>query len=134
MDGFWRHPALPIGAVLLVLGLGNWFASRGKLQEYERRAHAPDEIAATASLEGFKRLTARTSTSVLDRLQRRFGEYGVVDAKRDLYTVGESGGRLIAAVGLLLIGFGLLQRWRERRLARTLSRPPLAPPTAPMGA
>ena len=134
MYGFWRHPALPIGVVLLVLGLGNWVASRSKLVEYERRAHAPDPIAATASLEGFKRLTPRTSTTLLDRLQRRFGDYGATDAKRDFYTVVQSGGRFIAVIGLLLIGLGLLQRWRERRLGHATPRPPFAPPTPTTGA
>lgn len=127
MQGFWRHPALPVGIVLLVLGLGNWMASRSKVLEYERRGRAAEPAERAGSLEGFKRLTPRTNATLLERLHRRLGDYGVADAKRDFYTVMQSGGRLISVIGLLLIGIGLLQRWRERRLQRTAAGPPAAP-------
>jgi len=121
MYGFWRNPALPVGIVLLVLGLGNAIASHSKLVEYERRAGGPAPLE-RPELEGFQRLTARTNATLLDRLHRRRSDYGVVDAKRDFYTVVHSGGRFIAVLGLLLIGIALLQRWRERRLLRVASR------------
>lgn len=127
MQGFWRHPALPIGTVLLLLGLGNWVVSRSKVLEYERRARLPELMEPASSLEGFTRLTPRTNATLLERLHHRLGDYGVADAKRDFYTVVQSGGRLIAVVGLLLIGVGLLQHWRDHRVQRTASRPPLAP-------
>lgn len=127
MQGFWRHPALPIGTVLLMLGLGNWVVSRSKVLEYERRARAPELMEPANSLEGFARLTPRTNATLLERLHHRLGDYGVADAKRDFYTVVHSGGRLIAVIGLLLIGVGLLQRWRDRRVQRTAPHPPLAP-------
>lgn len=122
MQGFWRHPALPVGVVLLVLGLGNWMVSRNKLLEYERRGGAAEVVEGTGSLEGFTRLTPRTNATLLERLHPRLGDYGVQDAKRDFYTVVQSGGRLIAAVGLLLVGVGFLQRWRERRTQRMVGR------------
>jgi hypothetical protein len=127
MQGFWRHPALPIGIVLLLLGVGNWMVSRSKVLEYERRARMPERLEQTSSLDGFARLTPRTNATLLERLHHRLGDYGFAAAKRDFYTVVHSGGRLIAVIGLLLIGVGLLQRWRERRVLRTTARPPLAP-------
>ena len=126
MQGFWRHPALPAGIVLLVLGLGNWMVSRDKILEYERRSRAPGVVEGSGSLEGFTRLTPRTNAMLLERLHRRLGDYGVADAKRDFYTVVQSGGRLIAVVGLLLVGVGLLQRWRDRRVHRPPARSPVA--------
>lgn len=129
MQGFWRHPALPAGLVLLALGLGNWMVSHSKVLEYERRANAPELIQRGGSPEGFTNLTPRTNAMVLERLHRRLGDYGVADAKRDFYTVVQSGGRLIAVTGLLLIGVGLLQRWRDRRISRATAGPPLFPPT-----
>jgi hypothetical protein len=118
--------------VLLVLGLGNWMTSRSKVLEYERRGHSAEPTERTGSLQGFQRLTPRTNATLLERLHPRLGDYGVADAKRDFYAVMQSGGRLIAVVGLLLIGIGLLQRWRERRLQRVSAGPPGAPaaPTA----
>ncbi len=129
MHGFWRHPALPVGIVLLVLGIGNAVASRGKIIEYERRASGPAPMDRPA-LEGFHRLTARTSATLLDRLHPRRSDYDVIDAKRDLYTVVYSGGRLIAVLGLLLIAVALVQRWRERRMLRMRSTHPALPPTS----
>lgn len=134
MHGFWRHPALPIGVVLLVLGMGNWVASRSKIAEYARRTSELTPIEPTASLEGFKRLTPRTNTTLLQRLHHRFSEYGVAEARRDFYIVVQSGGRLIAVVGLLLIGGGLLQRWRERRLRRMAAATLLPSPRPVVGA
>jgi hypothetical protein len=127
MHGFWRYPALPVGIVLLVLGLGNWVASHGKIAEYERRMHEPDPIEGPIALDGFTHLTPRTNATLLERLLPHFGTYGVAAARRDFYVVVQSGGRLIAVIGLLLIGVGLLQRWRERRLQRATTHSPLAP-------
>ncbi|MGH7790107.1 MAG: hypothetical protein ACRERC_24785 [Candidatus Binatia bacterium] len=118
MHGFWHYPALPIGAALLVIGLGNWVASRDKVLEYTRRAQLSEPLDRPGSLEEFKRLTPQTNAALLERLHRGLGEYGVADAKRDFYTVVQSGGRFIAVSGLLSIGIGLLQRWRQRRLTR----------------
>jgi hypothetical protein len=125
MGALWRHPVLPVGIVLLVLGLGNAIASWSRLAEYEQRASTPDPVERPA-VDGFKRLTARTSATVLDRLHRRRSAYGVLDAKRDFYRVVHSGGRLIAIVGLLLIGTGMLQRWRDRRAQRIAARASIA--------
>lgn len=127
MQGFWHHPALPIGIVLLLLGVGNWLVSRSKVLEYERRARAPELMEPASELQGFTRLTPRTNATLLQRLHHRLGDYGVADAKRDFYTVVQSGGRFIAVIGLLLMGVGLLQRWRDRRMQRGGSPPPLSP-------
>lgn len=124
MQGFWRHPALPAGIVLLVLGFGNWMVSHNKILEYERRSRGPDVVERSESLEGFTQLTPRTNAMLLERLHRRL-DYSVADAKRDFYTVVQSGGRFIAVVGLLLMGVGLLQRWRDRRVNRSAAEPPL---------
>ena len=115
MQWFWRHPALPIGLVLVVLGVGNWSVSRPKVVEYTRRASAIDPIDTRASFEEFQRLTARTNSGVLEGLHRGSGDYRDADAKRDFYTVVDSGGRFIALVGLLLSGIGAWQHFRSRR-------------------
>jgi hypothetical protein len=130
MEGFWRHPALPVGVVLLILGVGNWMVSRDKVQEYSRRADLAAPQQQTESLHEFKRLTPRTNATVLERLHRRMGDYGMAAAKRDFYSVLQSGGRFITVAGLLSIGCGLLGRWRERRVMRAAGHG-LAPRGAP---
>jgi hypothetical protein len=118
MEDFWRHPALPIGIVLLILGLGNWLVSRNKVMEYARRAEIAAPPARVESFDQFQRLSPRTNSTLLERLHHSRAEYGVADAKRDFYTIIQSGGRFIAVAGLLSIGLGLLGRWRERRARR----------------
>ncbi|MBX3027705.1 hypothetical protein KF840_22650 [bacterium] len=118
MQWFWRYPMLPVGLVLIVLGVGNWSVSQPKVAEYTRRASAPDPIDTRSSFADFARLTARTNSGVLEGLHRGTGDYGDAEAKRDLYTVLDSGGRFIAMLGLLLAGIGLIQHWRHRGPAR----------------
>jgi hypothetical protein len=124
MRWFWRYPAVPVGVVLIVLGVGNWSVSHPKVAEYTRRASAPDPIDPRASFADFQRLTARTNRGVLEGLHRGTGDYRYADAKRDFYTVLDSGGRFIALVGLLLAGIGLLQHWRHRRAGHPASATP----------
>lgn len=116
MRSFWRFRALPIGLVLLALGVGNWSVSRTKVLEYSRRAGTPEPVETRASFAEFQRLTARSNTRLLHGLHRGVGDYGVAEAKRDFYVVLESGGRFIAVLGVMLVGVGSLQHWRRRRL------------------
>jgi hypothetical protein len=117
MQGFWRYPAVPVGATLLVLGIGNCVVSRTKIAEYEQRIEIVQPVDVHAPLQDFERLSPRTNSRVLDGLHRGPGAAGVVEAKRDFYAVVESGGRLIAILGSLLIGAGATQHWRHRRFA-----------------
>ncbi len=132
MRVIWRYPAIPVGIVLVILGLGNWIASHSKVVEYEQRARESASVEDPAPTGAFSRLTPRTSATLLDRLQPHFSDYGAAAARRDFYAVVESGGRLITIVGMLLVGVGLLQRWREHRLQRMPPRPsaPLGPPAS----
>lgn len=114
MHWFWRYAALPIGLVLIVLGAGNWSVSAPKVAEYTRRASAPEPIDTRASFDEFERLTARTNSGVLEGLHRGSGDYRDADAKRDFYTVVESGGRFITLLGMLLAGGGAWRAWRRR--------------------
>src|SRR5262250_1573850 len=127
MRDFWRHPALPIGIMLLVLGVGNWLVSRGKLVEYERRSGAAESPDRAGSLEGYTQLSERTNATLLERLHRRPRDYGVADARHDFYIVIHDGGRLIAVIGVLLIGAGALGRWREQRMRPPGDLPSAAP-------
>lgn len=120
MRVFWRSPALPIGVVLLVLGLGNWAVSQSKLNEYEARAAAPQAIDA-GSLADFQRLTPRTNARVLDGLHRGQSAADIATAKRDFYAVLATGGRLIAGSGVLLVVLGSFQMWRARRPAAAVA-------------
>src|SRR5215831_11227098 len=122
MYEFWRQPALPIGIVLLILGVGNWMVSRDKLSEFEHSTHGPAPAEHGQSLEEFPQLTPRTNAMLLARLHRRLDE-DAHDARRDFYAVIQRGGRLIALAGVLLVGVGLLQVWRERRVRRAILPP-----------
>jgi len=116
MRAFWRYPAVPIGLILIVLGVGNWSVSRAKVVEYAQRASAPQSVDTPAPLDVFRRLSPRTNSRVLDGLHRGPGAAGFAEAKRDFYAVVESGGRFIAILGALLAGVGAAQHWRQRRV------------------
>ncbi|MDX2168576.1 MAG: hypothetical protein SF182_15985 [Deltaproteobacteria bacterium] len=120
MRFFWRYPALPIGLVLVVLGVGNWAVSHSKLAEYAARAAAPQAID-SGSLADFRRLSPRTNARVLDGLHRGPSAADIATAKRDFYAVLATGGRLIAGVGLLLAAVGAFQHWRARRPSLALA-------------
>jgi hypothetical protein len=62
MQWFWRPSALPVGLVVIVLGVGNW--SSGQPKVAARAAPAPDPIDTRDSFEDFQRLTARTNGGV----------------------------------------------------------------------
>ncbi len=123
-----RHSALPVGVVLFVLGVGNWIISGSKILEYTDRAESGEALEGMESPSDFPALTPRTNATLLARLHRGLGEYSLVDAKLDFYRLVQSGGRLIAVIGLFLIGIALLQRWRAQRLTRPTG---LAPPENP---
>lgn len=128
MHGFWRHPAVPVGIVLTVLGAGNWLVSRSKLTEYAERQQSSEEVAGAAWQDEFKRLTPRSNLTVLARLHPTLMGYDVIDAKRDFYAVVYRGGAVIAVAGVLLTCLGALQHWRDRRMRPPPPEPSSAPP------
>jgi len=113
---FWHHPALPIGVFLLVLGLGNWWVSRGKIAEYTQRIEASRSLDGS-DLYGFKHLDFRTNAALLRRLHRTPATLGIAEAKRDFYALINNGGRLIALLGLALTAIGAI-RLRGARAAQ----------------
>ena len=111
MDGQWRNPALAVGFVLLVLGVGNWLVSASKIAEYTPRASVSSDEDSVVSLEEFPELSARTNRPLLQRLDRGDADYSVADAKLDFYRVVESGGRLLSVAGMLLLTGALARGW-----------------------
>ena len=114
MQSLWRQPVLTAGVVLLILGMGNWLVSHNKILEYTQQQEASNAIEQIGSLAEFHQLTPRTNATLLKRLHRGLGDSTLAEAKLDFYRVVHSGGRLISVIGLLLIGFALLQRWRAQ--------------------
>jgi hypothetical protein len=114
MEHTWRNPPLLIGFVLLVLGVGNWMVSANKIAEYapQEATISPDD--GGTQLKDFPQLNRWTSATLLKRLNRGDVNYTVAGAKSDFYHVIESGGRLLAFIGLLLMTVALVQNWRHR--------------------
>jgi hypothetical protein len=123
MDTLWRHPLLPIGILLCILGLGNTWVSAGKVGQYGRRLKATTSLESSFDRAEIHHLTARTNESLLKRLHRGPGPSSAAAAKRDFYTLVYNGGRLIALVGFLLALLGArglfldAQSWPSRRRA-----------------
>ena len=114
---FWNHPLLPVGLVLLAIGIGNWWISHGKVIEYSRRLAASRRLQA-ADISGLRHLDARTNASLLRRLHRGSDRAGMAGAKRDFYELVNSGGRLIAICGFGLFSVGAIRYIGDRNEER----------------
>jgi hypothetical protein len=110
-----RHPALPVGVLLFVLGIGNWLVSQNKLIEYRHRLVSVDSIEAVGALDDFPHLTQRTNETLLARLHRGSADSGRTVAKLDFYGVVQNGGRFFTLVGFALIAFAIMDNRREIR-------------------
>lgn len=115
MVSVWRNPLLACGLVLLVLGAGNWWVGRSKMQEYSDRVTDAVATESPSRLDEFPELNARTNAALLARLHRGLDSYTRSDAKLDFYRVVDSGGRMLAVAGLLLMCVALTHhRFAER--------------------
>jgi hypothetical protein len=113
MVDWLRHPALPVGVLLFVLGIGNWLVSHNKLVEYRHRLVSVDSMEAVGALDAFPLLTPRTNETLLARLHRGSLDSNRTAAKLDFYGVVQNGGRFFSLVGFALIAFAVVQGRRE---------------------
>jgi hypothetical protein len=110
-----RHPTLPVGVLLFVLGIGNWLVSHNKLLEYRHRLASAESIETVGALDDLPHLTPRTNAALLARLHRGPADYDRTAAKLDFYGVVRNGGRFFAFAGAALIVFAVFHSWSERR-------------------
>jgi hypothetical protein len=102
---------LLIGVMLFVVGAGNWVVSRNKLIEHAERVDSRSAIDMNQDLSEFPHLTPEMNAAILQRLHRGAGRYTFQSAKLDFYSVIHRGGRFLAVVGVVLIGFAVRQSW-----------------------
>ena len=115
---------LPIGLVLLLLGVGNWYTGLSKITEYERVIAAATTMpTAGGTAEDFPELSARTRATLLRALGPDADEDTAVQAKLDYYRVVHRGGRIVSLLGLFVGVAGLI---RSRFHRRPRARPALA--------
>ena len=112
-----RNPLGPVGLVLVVLGLGNWYTGLEKSREYEQLLAAGTLPTVTEQFAEFTELTARTNATLLTTLQKGNDEYTFVNAKLDFYKVVQSGGRLLILIGLFSMAAALIHTWYRQRVA-----------------
>ena len=112
-----RSPLILVGVLLIILGFGNWYTGVDKGAEYERLLAAGNLPAAVDDYDDFHQLTARTTATLLGPLQRGSDEYTLANAKLDFYKVVQSGGRMLALLGLFCTAAGVIRSWQRRRIA-----------------
>jgi hypothetical protein len=123
-----RHPLLPVGLLLVVLGFGNWYTGKDKGSEYDELLSTGKLPSAAEPFEEFRELDARTSATLLRSLQRGSDESALVNAKLDFYKVVQSGGRIFVLLGLFCTAAGLVRSYRQHVADRTAApRAPLRP-------
>jgi len=121
-----RYPLVPIGLVLVLIGLGNWYTGFDKTREHEELLAARTVTAADGNFEEFPELTARTNATLLRTLQRGSDGVSLINAKLDFYKVVQSGGRVLMMLGLFFTAAGLIHTWYRQRAAERDVVPPHA--------
>jgi hypothetical protein len=111
----WRDPLLPVGLLLVMIGLGNWYTGGSKSVEYEQLLADGNLPTPMQSIAEFPELDTRTNATLLARLQRGRGESSIAYAKLDFYKVVQSGGRLLILLGLFSAASGLMRSWYRQR-------------------
>jgi hypothetical protein len=112
-----RNPLIPVGLVLVLLGLGNWYTGHGKTIEQEQFLAQGNLPAPVQEFEEFRELTPHTNATLLRTLQRGSDASSVLSAKLDFYKVVQSGGRILILTGLFATVAGLIHSWHRQRLA-----------------
>jgi len=112
-----RSPLLPVGLLLIIIGLGNWYTGLDKGAEYERLLAAGNLPTLVDDYEDFHQLNGRTTAALLAPLQRGSDEYTLANAKLDFDKVVQSGGRMLVLVGLFCSAAGAIRAWQRRRTA-----------------
>lgn len=114
----FRNPLVPIGLLLVVLGLGNWYTGKDKGAEYEPLLATGDVAPPGAHFEDFPQLNAHTTATLLRPLQRGSDQHMLLTAKYDFYKVVQSGGRILILLGLFCAAAGLIRFWYHQRSER----------------
>lgn len=117
-----RHPLVPIGLVLLVLGAGNWYAGWDKIQEHERLLAASRRTAHRPAFDDFPNLTERTNEQLLRGFQGGSDTAELAGVKLDFYRVVHAGGRMLFLLGVLSLGTGIIQTAYRARNGRRFQR------------
>jgi len=113
----WRHPLLPVGLILMLFGVGNWYTGVDKGAEYEQLLATGKLTSSVADYDDFPELDASTTGMLLGTLRDGSDESTLLTAKLDFYRVLQSGGRLFVLVGLFCVAAGLTRFWYRRHVA-----------------
>jgi hypothetical protein len=111
----FRNPLLPVGLLLVILGVGNWWTGYARGHDYEMLLAGGPLPANLADYDEFDELTGRTNTTLLAPIQRGNDESTFVNAKLDFYKLVQSGGRMLCLAGLFSAVTGLLHAWYRQR-------------------
>jgi hypothetical protein len=120
----FRNPLLPIGLLLVVVGLGNWLTGRDKTIEHERLLSTGEVAEPVQQFEEFDNLSARTNATLLRPFQRGADPSALIQSKLDFYRVVQAGGQLLIFLGFFAAVAGVIHSWYR---VRHTERGPTAP-------
>lgn len=112
-----RNPLLPVGVLLVLLGVGNWYTGHGKTLEHEQLLAAAEPPAPSQQFDEFRELDAHTNATLLSTLQGGSDESATIRAKLDFYQVVQSGGRMLILLGLFSAAAGMIHSWYRQRVS-----------------
>lgn len=103
------NPVFYCGVAIFLLGVGNWWIGSDKVQDHRALLRTAEAVSALAPTEGFEQLSARTNASLLKPFRVSFGRVSALEQKLEFYRVVKTGGRILAALGLLLALWGAMR-------------------------
>ena len=112
-----RNPLLPVGLILVLLGLGNWYAGRDKTLEHEQLLATVEPAPPAQDFDEFHDLNAHTNATLLRSLQRGSDASTLINAKLDFYKVVQSGGRMLTLAGLFCAAAALIRSWYRQHVS-----------------
>ena len=111
-----RNPLLPVGLILVLLGLGNWYTGHDKTIEHEQLLAAVEPVPPPQDFDEFPELNAHTNATLLSFLQRGSDPSALITAKLDFYKVVQSGGRILTLTGLFCAAAALIRSWYRQHV------------------
>jgi hypothetical protein len=110
-----RNPLVPIGFLLALVGIGNWYTGLQRAAEHAQLLMAGPPAAPMQQFYEFDKLSARTNASLLEPFRSGADPSSLLHTKLDFYRVVETGGRFLILVGTFSAAAGFIHSWYRRR-------------------
>src|SRR5437773_11718171 len=104
---------LIVGAMCLVLGIGNWIVGAVETTKYQNLLHKTAQTGLEESYRSFQELDHQKNEEVLRRINEDREKYNAARVKLNFFYVVLTGGRVLFLLGVLLTLWSLIRLIRR---------------------